>query len=150
MRVPFSIALIKAYHAHNNLIGPEISAIGLSVGQPKILDFLTRHGGCMQKDLAALCDIEPATVSRLLERMEQDGLITRVAVENNRRAVSVALTPTGRKRQAEMVAIRTQVEQQELEGFSVAEREQFYQYLSRLYQNLTHRSGEEEDGDSLD
>lgn len=144
MKVPFSIALIKAYHAHNNLMRPKITEIGLSVGQPKILDFLSRHDGCMQKDLAALCDIEPATISRLLDRMEQDGLLTRSVVEENKRAVSVALTPTGRKRQKEMVAIRNQVETHELEGFNEAEREQFYEYLSRLYKNLTREIGEEE------
>lgn len=137
MQLPFSIALIKAYHAHNNLMRPKITEIGLSVGQPKILDFLSRHDGCMQKDLAALCDIEPATISRLLNRMEEDGLLTRTVVEDNKRAVSVALTPLGRKSYKEVVAIRGQVEKHELVGFSEAEREQFYDYLSRLYQNLT-------------
>lgn len=137
MKIPFSIALIKAYHAHNNHMRPKISEIGLSVGQPKILDFLSRHDGCMQKDLATLCHIEPATISRLLDKMEEDGLITRTAVVGNKRAVSVSLTPLGCARQKEAVAIRIQVEERELGGFSPEEREQFYQYLSRLYHNLT-------------
>lgn len=137
MKVPFSIALIRAYHAHNNLMRPQVAEIGLSVGQPKILDFLSRHDGCMQKDLAALCNIEPATISRLLDRLEQDGLLTRTVAEGNKRAVSVSLTPLGRKRHKEMSAIRLRVEKQGLDGFSPAEQEQFYQYLSRLYQNLT-------------
>lgn len=146
MKIPFSIALIRAYHAHNNLMRPKIAEIGLSVGQPKIMDFLSRHDGCMQKDLAALCNIEPATISRLLDRMEQDGLLTRRTVEGNKRAVAVSLTPLGRKRNKEMVTIRDHVEEHELEGFSPAEREQFYEYLTRLYANLTKETGEGEEG----
>ena len=80
MDVPFSIALLKAYHAQNNVFRPMIAELGLSVGQPKILGFLTRHDGCMQKELAAMCDIEPATISRLLDKMEADGLISRQTV----------------------------------------------------------------------
>ena len=48
MDVPFSIALLKAYHAQNNVFRPMIAELGLSVGQPKILGFLTRHDGCLQ------------------------------------------------------------------------------------------------------
>lgn len=140
MDVPFSIAILKAYHAHSNLMRPKIAEIGLSVGQPKIMDFLTRHDGCMQKDLAAMCDIEPATISRLLDRMEADGLITRSVVEDNKRAASISLTARGRARQKEMEAIRIQVEAQELEGFSKEEQELFYTFLSRLYHNLTQES----------
>ena len=71
MDVPFSIALLKSYHAQNNVFRPMIAELGLSVGQPKILGFLARHDGCMQKDLAAMCDIEPATISRLLDKMDK-------------------------------------------------------------------------------
>lgn len=137
MKIPFSIALIRAYHACNNIMRPRISALGLSVGQPKIMDFLTRNDGCMQKDLATLCHIEPATVSRLLGNMETSGLITRTVVAGNRRAVSVSLTALGRTRQKTMSGIRHEVETLALDGFTDEERAAFYDYLTRLYQNLS-------------
>lgn len=143
MEIPFSIAILKAYHAHNNLMRPKIAAIGLSVGQPKIMGFLALHDGCMQKDLAALCDIEPATISRILDRMESEHLITRSAVADNKRAAAISLTPLGHRRQKKVAEIRTQVENDELAGFSDAERDQFYQYLTRLYENITRETGGE-------
>ena len=106
MDVPFSIALLKAYHAQNNVFRPMIAELGLSVGQPKILGFLTRHDGCMQKELAAMCDIEPATISRLLDKMEADGLISRQTVAGNKRATAISLTPSGYARhEADMVTV---------------------------------------------
>lgn len=143
MNVSFSIALLKAFHAQNNHFRPQIAEIGLSVGQPKILSFLTRHNGCMQKDLAAMCDIEPATISRLLDKMETDGLITRTAVEGNKRAVSISLTERGRTRQEQVCEIRNRMEEFELRGFTDEEKVLFGQFLSRLYQNLT-AAGEED------
>lgn len=37
---------------------------GLTIGQPKILDYLKDNDGALQKDIAAACHIEPATYKR--------------------------------------------------------------------------------------
>ena len=140
-KYPFSLALLKAFHAQNNVFRPMIAEVGLSVGQPKIMDFLTPHDGCMQKDLAAMCDIEPATISRLLDKMEADGLITRSAVEGNKRAAAISLTAEGHRRQETVVGIRAQLEARELAGFSDEERALFFEFLNRLYHNLTNDGG---------
>ena len=137
MNVPFSIALLKIYHAQSNVFRPMIAEIGLSVGQPKILGFLSRHDGCMQKDLAALCNIEPATISRLLDKMEADGLISRQAVAGNKRATAISLTPSGYARHEQANELRARLEDMELSGFSQEGKDQFYQFLVRLYKHLT-------------
>lgn len=36
---------------------------GLTSGQPKVLEYLAEHNGAMQKDIAAACKIEPATMT---------------------------------------------------------------------------------------
>ena len=41
-----------------------IKESGLTLGQPKILDYLKDHNGCVQKDIAAGCHIEPASITR--------------------------------------------------------------------------------------
>lgn len=142
MDIPFSIALLKAYHAHTNAIRPHLPELGLSVGQPKILDFLARHDGCAQKDLAALCGIEPATVSRLLDKMEAEGLITRSAAPGCKRSVRICLTELGRERRQAFLLVRDAVEERELAGFTPGEREAFYGYLLRLHKNLTQEENE--------
>lgn len=137
MKLPFSMALIKAYHAQADVLRPNAAKLGLSIGQPKLLLYLRRHDGCMQKDLAKFCGIEPATVSRILAKMERQGLIRREAVADNKRATAVYLTELGTELGRQVLDFRTQSEEAGLRGFSAEERDAFYDYLIRFHANLT-------------
>lgn len=137
MKLHFSMVLLKAYHAQRCRIRPYMDSVGLSPGQPKILSTLMRWDGCRQKDLADYCDIEPATVSKLLTNMEKAGLIRRDAAEGDRRAVCVAITEQGKEAHKRVQGHIKEVEKMELDGFTKEEQEKFREYLSRMYKNLT-------------
>ena len=105
MKTPFHLLLIRTYHAQKNRLRPEMAGIGLSPGQPKILNRLMEKDCCMQKELAESCDIQPATVSRMLDTMEQAGLVCRQEEAPRRRAASVAITEAGREAHRQWQAI---------------------------------------------
>ncbi len=86
MKFRLDMALSRTFHAQKNTIRPGMAVIGLSTGQPKILEYLSRQDSRMQKDIAAALDIEPATVSQILYNMEQAGLIKRSEPAERRRA----------------------------------------------------------------
>ena len=67
---------------------------GLTSGQPKVLDYLKNHNGAVQKDIAAGCHIEPASLTAILNGMETKGLIERRLCPDNHRLVNVYLTET--------------------------------------------------------
>ena len=46
-----------------------IKESGLTLGQPKILDYLKDHNGCVQKDIAAGCHIEPASKPKAISQV---------------------------------------------------------------------------------
>lgn len=69
---------------------------GLTSGQPKVLDYLKNHNGAVQKDIAAGCHIEPASLTAILNGMETKGLIERRLCPDNHRFYNVYLTETGR------------------------------------------------------
>ena len=69
---------------------------GLTSGQPKVLDYLKDHNGAVQKDIAAGCHIEPASLTAILNGMETKGLIERRLCPDNHRFYNVYLTETGR------------------------------------------------------
>ena len=52
----------------------------LGPGQPKILDYLGLHDGSVQRRIAQGCQIDPATLTGLLTRMEEKQLIEPKAV----------------------------------------------------------------------
>ena len=87
--------LMRAHNAVNREVLDGAAKLGLTPGQPKILEFLTKHGECDQKTLAAECEIEQATAGGILLRMEEAGLIARRRREGNRRSLYVSLTPKG-------------------------------------------------------
>lgn len=140
MDIPFHLLMLKAYNAQKNKMRPFMQALGLSAGQPKILSFLRMRDGCMQKDLAEYCNIEPATVSRLLNNMEDRGLIARRIDDGNRRAVRISIAETGKEIERRMRLHFQEVNRISLDGFSEEEGEQFIGYLRRMHENLTART----------
>ena len=129
MKLPFHMMMFKTYHAQRNTIRQDMQSYGLSPGQPKVLRYLYAHKDCMLKDIAYNCDVESATVSKILNNLEENKMLTRTVMKDNKRALSLRITKKGE----EALALWTT-------HFSEEEKEQFKQYLSRMYQNLTNRS----------
>lgn len=50
---------------------------GLTLGQPKVLDYLQDHDGANQAEIARACHIEPASLTSVLNRMEEKALVER-------------------------------------------------------------------------
>lgn len=137
MSVQLYMALYRTFHAQKNRIRPGMMEMGLSPGQPKVLRYLTQQDGCMQKDIAAALDIEPATVSQILTNMAQDGLIRRSSAAERKRAESVCITEKGREVYEKWQQLCQEVEKESLNGFTKSEQEQFINYLCRMYRNLS-------------
>ena len=55
---------------------------GLTIGQPKILDYLSRHNGSNQKEIAKACFLEAGSLTTILNKMEEKGLIRRSVRKN--------------------------------------------------------------------
>lgn len=113
-----------------------IKDTGLTSGQPKVLDYLLVHDGTVQKDIAAACHIEPASLTSILNGMESKNLIERKEQNGNRRSSYVFLTEKGREFAKRLEKIFSEIEEVALDGFDVEEREQVCNLLSRLYENM--------------
>ncbi len=88
--------LMKSHAMLSRSILSKANKIGLTSGQPKILDFLLKFGEADQKTIAAYCEIEPSTVGSILLRMEENGLVLRRQKNGNRRSLYVSLTEKGK------------------------------------------------------
>lgn len=108
---------------------------GLSIGQPKVLDFLLDHDGASQKDIAKGCHIEPGTLTTLLNRMEDSGLVERRMLQGNRRSFFVFLTDHGRAMAERVADAFSALEDLAFQGFSEHERNTFISLFQRIYQN---------------
>ncbi|MDY3014700.1 MAG: MarR family transcriptional regulator [Evtepia sp.] len=102
MDTSFHYLLMVTQSLFQRSVMAALSQSGLTAGQPKVLDYLGLHDGAVQRAIAAGCQIEPATLSGLLSRMEDKGLIYRQSVPGDKRASRVFLTPLGWQKQKEV------------------------------------------------
>ena len=117
---------------------------GLTSGQPKVLDYLKNHNGAVQKDIAAGCHIEPASLTAILNGMETKGLIERRLCPDNHRFYNVYLTETGRLYVGRLENEFDTIESYALQNFSKADKEQLIEYLSRIYNTMLDYKGKED------
>jgi DNA-binding MarR family transcriptional regulator len=136
MKETLHMALIKFSKSHIRKAQMEFNKVGLTQGQPKILDFLVENDGCIQREIAESCEIEPATVTSLLANMEKCELIYRSENPKNRRILNVFLTDKGKMAQKEVRKIFKSMDDECFEGFSDEEKLQAINFLNRMRENL--------------
>ncbi len=68
------------------------TGLNLTLAQCRALCCLERNKGISQSKLADLCDTDPMTLMRLLQKMESDGLLERRTDPADRRAFSLYLS----------------------------------------------------------
>lgn len=131
--------IIRLCHTlFNKKILKKTSMLGLSPGQPKILEFLDKHNGCEQKEIAKACEIEPATVTHLLGRMEEAHLIERKQLNGNRRSLHVFLTTEGERVNQKVFKIFDEARKEAFEGFTVEEQAETLRLLTKMFDNLSN------------
>ena len=132
--------LMKTHAMLQRNIITQAAKIGLSSGQPKVLDYLLKYGENDQKTIAAYCEIEQATVGSILTRMENAGLVERKQKEGNRRSLFVCLTEKGKKAAEDMSAIFERADKQAVCALSEENLEQLKSFLYIICDSLAHES----------
>src|ERR1700758_3499424 len=69
---------------------------GMTRAQWIILARLERQPGISQNEMAAICEVEPITVGRLVDRLEARGMVERRADPSDRRIRRLHLLPAAR------------------------------------------------------
>ena len=107
---------------------------GLTMGQPKVLEYLMEHDGAEQKEIAMGCHVEAPSLTSILNRM--DGLIERRMLHGNRRSYHIFVTAKGKEKQQRVAEGFAEVETCAFEGVAEAEKAAFLHTFAILYENL--------------
>lgn len=114
----------------------QLKDTGLTLGQPKVLDYLKDHDGVSQKEIAAGCLIEAGSLTSILNRMEEKNLIERKMLNGNRRTFHIFMTESGKKNQKLVEEAFKKIEKTALNGISEEEQKLFMDIYCRIYRNL--------------
>ncbi len=138
MREQLIVALLSASAAHQKSCWSGFRELDLSPGQPKVLSRLRFQEGYLQKELAALCRVEPATMVVLLSNMEKRGMIRKEVdhVSGGKRAFRIYLTEEGKRLADQVDRIVEEIEEKSFVGFSEEEKDQLVTLLGRMTENL--------------
>lgn len=150
MREIIFLAMRDTQNAHWQRSKMGFQELELSDGQPKVLYILRVNEGCVQKDLATMCDVKPSSMTILLDGLEEKGLVERVKtiVPSGKRAFQIFLTPRGREIADKVFDLMEDIEDECFVGISDEERQQLFNLLRRVRENL-HRSCEKIRGEGV-
>lgn len=111
--------------------------MGLSSAQWRLLVRLKREGKASQARLAEIMEVEPISVSRLVDRMVEAGWVARQKDPADRRVNIVVPTPQARERLESIRGFAGEVYEQAMSGMPPEERAQLLQSLSTVIENLS-------------
>jgi len=125
------ISRLHHYRAHSLL-----EKLGLYRGQPPVLFALWEQDGLTHGELAQRLQITPATITRMIQRMEKAGFVQRKPDGNDQRISRVYLTEIGRDIRSQLQAIWDQMEVESFSGFSPEELLVVRRILLQVRDNL--------------
>ena len=112
------------------------ASYGLSTAQWRLLARLVKDEGSTQARLAEFLEIEPISVSRLVDRMEASGWVMRRQDAGDRRVRMIFATEKSRNAFAAVKAIAGDIYDEALTGLSETERRALIAGLAKLVENL--------------
>lgn len=133
---PIDFLLAYICHLHHARAHQLFEEVGLYRGQPPVLRELWEQEGLPQNELAERLNITPATLTRMLQRMEKSGFLQRVADANDQRISRVYLTESGRQVQARVETMFRQMEAETFAGLTEEELLALRGTFLRIIQNL--------------
>lgn len=117
----FAEALHLAAHGWRTALDRRLRPLGYSRSRWMALLHVSRQDGITHRELAERLGIEAPTLVRLIDRMEDEGLLQRCASETDRRVKHLHLSSNGRKEVERIWASAANLRQEILSGLSEAE-----------------------------
>src|SRR5215212_4610916 len=132
--LPFEIA--ETAHALRRAFDRRAATLGVTRAQWKVLFRLTRMPGLRQVDLADQLDVEPITLCRIIDRLEDAGLVERRRDPVDRRAWRLEVTEKALPLVEQLRALGDQLRAEAFAGIDDTELEQVRQILGRMRDNI--------------
>ena len=116
-------------------------------GAHLVLAFLAVKDGITQLDLVNATHLRAPSVSAILKKMEEEGIVRRLRDERDARAVRIYLTEHGREIDREHIKRIKALDAEALEGLGEAERDTLMELLSVVRDNLIKKKCENKENE---
>ena len=112
-------------------------SLDLTLPQCKVLVYLAKNEGVSQAKLAELTEVEPMSLVRILDHMEEEGLLERRASPSDRRARSLFLKAKAKPIQESVWSISDTLRGEAFAGVSAHDAACFITVFEQIRVNIT-------------
>ncbi|MFZ3205390.1 MAG: MarR family transcriptional regulator [Pseudomonas sp.] len=136
----FAMQLAQLSRSWRAELDRRLVGLGLSQARWLVLLHLSRfEEQPTQRELAQSVGVEGPTLARLLDSLEAQGLVSRQAVPEDRRAKKISLSPPAQPLIEKIEAISTQLRKELFAGIDEEELRRCQQVHARILSNLEKR-----------
>lgn len=136
MRDQFPFAVARVTRRWRKMLDERLKDLGVTQARWSTMVYLEKGGeGLTQRELAGLMAIENPTLVRLLDSLEQQGLIERRLCPNDRRARRLHLTKAGRAFMDDLSERADVLREEMLEGLTDKEIECTVKVFNKILEN---------------
>ncbi|WP_406345141.1 MarR family winged helix-turn-helix transcriptional regulator [Streptomyces sp. NBC_00648] len=140
---PISHAVSRVARLHRVAAGRLLRATGLYAGQEILMMHLWDAGAVRQSELIKALELDPSTVTKMLQRLEQTGQVRRRPDPADRRASLVEATEASCALHDAVEAAWNGLEEKTLAGLTTAERAELARLLNKVEANLCPMAAED-------
>lgn len=127
--------LNEARNANFSLVEKELAPLNITSAQFKVIIAIAHERATTVMEFARFFDYDSGAMKRLIDRVEEKGLIRRVPSALDRRVNHLELTEEGERLYPLIIAAITKVTNRMLDGFSDVETAQLQYFLQRVIAN---------------
>jgi len=129
--------IANLHHSMRRALDAELASFGdVSSAQWVVLMVLSHHDDVMAANLAKRLNYDPGSMTRLLDRLQEKGLIQRTRLDDDRRCIRLELTEAGRTLAPQLPTAAINAINKSLAGFTAEEHQLLNSLLHRMIDNL--------------
>ena len=118
----------------------EFDATEINPAQGRVMFPLWRQDNLSFHELKKRTSLSKATLSHILDKLEEAGHIKRIRSQEDKRTIYIKLTKKNKDLHDKYLQVSNEMTKLFYDGFSEKERDEFESYLRRLLDNLTEFS----------
>jgi MarR family transcriptional regulator, organic hydroperoxide resistance regulator len=128
--------LAKASQTGTKFLTSKVSGLSITPVQAMIIGFLAEEDQVTAGELGKKVELDSATLTGILDRLESAKIIERKGNPDDRRSVKIHLTPQGRTIAGETKKLIEEANQEFLKSFTEAEKENLRNLIKKLRESL--------------
>ena len=114
----------------------KMGKIAVYPGQPVIIKTIAENEGISQKDLSDICYKRPATITTMIQKMENQGFIKRVQDEKDKRIIRLYMTEKGMQFHKACKNMSKDLIKRNFKGVTEEELDCVYNVLKKVKKNI--------------